>query len=111
MEGILYIIVNLAAVNENKKQLVIEQDEILNIMSEILVETTTDSSSYGNDSNLKLACLWVLNNLLWNSSVSHYTQYAIENGLEPGHSPNESLSVREKARTLLYHMDLLLKVK
>ncbi|CAI5169240.1 AVN_HP_G0119720.mRNA.1.CDS.1 [Saccharomyces cerevisiae] len=32
MEGILYIIVNLAAVNENKKQLVIEQDEILNIM-------------------------------------------------------------------------------
>ncbi|CAI4404473.1 CDG_1a_G0027180.mRNA.1.CDS.1 [Saccharomyces cerevisiae] len=90
MEGILYIIVNLAAVNENKKQLVIEQDEILNIMSEILVETTTDSSSYGNDSNLKLACLWVLNNLLWNSSVSHYTQYAIENGLEPGHSPSDS---------------------
>ncbi|CAI4064809.1 hypothetical protein SKDZ_09G1440 [Saccharomyces kudriavzevii ZP591] len=90
MEGVLYIIVNLAAVNENKKQLVIEQDEILNIMSEILVETTIDSSRYGNDNNLKLACLWILNNLLWNSSVSHYTQYAIENGLEPGHSPSDT---------------------
>ncbi|CAI4065601.1 hypothetical protein SUVZ_09G1400 [Saccharomyces uvarum] len=90
MEGVLYIIVNLAAVNENKKQLVIEQDEILNIISEILMETTNDNSRYDNDSNLKLACLWVLNNLLWNSSVSHYTQYAIENGLEPGHSPSDS---------------------
>ncbi|CAI4064823.1 glucose-induced degradation complex subunit VID28 SKDI_09G1440 [Saccharomyces kudriavzevii IFO 1802] len=90
MEGVLYIIVNLAAVNENKKQLVIEQDEILNIMSEILIETTIDSSRYGNDNNLKLACLWILNNLLWNSSVSHYTQYAIENGLEPGHSPSDT---------------------
>lgn len=192
LEGILYIIVNLAAVNENKKRLVIEQDEILGIIADILSENSKNKEAqkyhYGNDTNLKLACLWILNNLLWNSSIDHYAQFGVEdyssdvenNSGEEGESTSEekgsmlldlrkpdmmsssnnsnrniagdteemfvrsnemesmsvssaaksrcqklvaigirslvkdnvfdeSLSVREKARTLLYHMDAILK--
>lgn len=78
LEAILYIINNIAAVNENKKKLVVEQDEILDILKDILAESSQNSSKYGNDSELKLASLWVLNNLLWNSSLSTYTQYVLE---------------------------------
>lgn len=88
LEGVLYIIVNLAAVNENKKELVIEQDEILNLLGDILSETQQKVERYGNDSKLKLASLWVLNNLLWNSTISNYTQYALE-GYAPSHKDEE----------------------
>ena len=84
LEGVLYIIVNLAAVNENKKELVIEQDEILSLLGDILSETRQKVERYGNDSKLKLASLWVLNNLLWNSTISNYTQYALE-----GYAPSQ----------------------
>lgn len=76
--GVLYIIVNLVAVNENKKELVIQQDEILDILRDILSESQQNIGRYGNDSKLKLASLWVLNNLLWNSAISHYTHHALE---------------------------------
>lgn len=76
--GVLYIIVNLVAVNENKKELVIQQDEILDILRDILSESQQNVGRYGNDSKLKLASLWVLNNLLWNSAISHYTHHALE---------------------------------
>lgn len=89
LEGVLYIIVNLAAVNENKKELVIEQDEILNLLGEILAETSQRTNRYGNDSKLKLASLWVLNNLLWNSTISNYTQYALE-GYAPSQRDDET---------------------
>ena len=78
LEAILYIINNIAAVNENKKRLVVEQDDILEILKDILSESSQNQSKYGNDSELKLASLWVLNNLLWNSSLSTYTQYVLE---------------------------------
>lgn len=78
LEAILYILNNIAAVNENKKKLVVEQDEILLILKDILSGSSQNSSKYGNDSELKLASLWVLNNLLWNSSLSTYTQYVLE---------------------------------
>lgn len=89
LEGILYILVNVAAVNENKKELVIEQDEILNILREILSESPQRVSRYGNDSKLKLASLWVLNNLLWNSTISRYTHYALE-----GYTPSQESDSR-----------------
>lgn len=89
LEGILYILVNLAAVNENKKELVIEQDEILNILHDILSENPQKASRYGNDSKLKLASLWVLNNLLWNSMISRYTHYALE-----GYTPSQESDSR-----------------
>lgn len=78
LEAILYIINNIAAVNENKKRLVVEQDDILEILKAILSESSQNSFKYGNDNELKLASLWVLNNLLWNSSLSTYTQYVLE---------------------------------
>lgn len=78
LEAILYIINNIAAVNENKKKLVVEQNEILDILKDILSESSQNLTKYGNDSELKLASLWVLNNLLWNSSLSTYTQYVLE---------------------------------
>ncbi|CCK71689.1 glucose-induced degradation complex subunit VID28 KNAG_0H02740 [Huiozyma naganishii CBS 8797] len=78
LEAILYIINNLAAVNENKKDLVMEQEEILSILRDILNESSENPGRYGNDEDLKLASLWVLNNLLWNSTVSNYTQYVLE---------------------------------
>ncbi|GAV49259.1 hypothetical protein ZYGR_0N06660 [Zygosaccharomyces rouxii] len=89
LEGILYILVNLAAVNENKKELVIEQDEILNILHDILSESPQRVSRYSNDSKLKLASLWVLNNLLWNSMISRYTHYALE-----GYTPSQESDSR-----------------
>lgn len=89
LEGVLYIIVNLAAVNENKKQLVIDQIEILNIIRGILAESPQQVAHYGNDSKLKLASLWVLNNLLWDSTISRYTHYALE-GYTPSQHDDES---------------------
>ncbi|AQZ13276.1 VID28 (YIL017C) [Zygosaccharomyces parabailii] len=89
LEGILYILVNVAAVNENKKELVIEQDEILDILHEILSECPQRILRYGNDSKLKLASLWVLNNLLWNSTISRYTHYALE-----GYTPSQDSDSR-----------------
>lgn len=89
LEGILYILVNVAAVNENKKELVIEQDEILDILHEILSECPQRILRYGNDSKLKLASLWVLNNLLWNSTISRYTHYALE-----GYTPSQESDSR-----------------
>lgn len=90
LEGILYIIVNLAAVNENKKELVIEQDDILELLSEILSASQQNPSSFGNDSELKLASLWVLNNLLWNSEFSNHSQFALEG--YPGISRDSSVA-------------------
>lgn len=78
LEAILYIINNITAVNEEKKELIILQDEILLIIKDILSETNNRFIKYGNHYELKLASLWVLNNLLWNSSVSPYTQYVLE---------------------------------
>ncbi|CCF55704.1 hypothetical protein KAFR_0A02680 [Kazachstania africana CBS 2517] len=99
LEAILYIIVNLAAVNENKKRLVIEQDEILEIIYEILSESDPKNAQYGNDSNLKLACLWVLNNLLWNSNISQYLQYASDefNGDDSVSGSVRSISINRES--------------
>lgn len=64
--------------NENKKQLVVEQDEILEILSEILAASAQNPTRYGNDSDLKLASLWVLNNLLWNSESANHSQFGLD---------------------------------
>ena len=68
LEAILYIIVNIAAVNENKKELVLEQTDILMVMHRILSEDHENFETYGNNSELKLACLWILHNILWDSN-------------------------------------------
>lgn len=70
LEAILYIIVNIAAVNENKKELVLEQTDILRVMHRILSENHENFEKYGNNSELKLACLWILHNILWDSNRS-----------------------------------------
>ncbi|KAL3232956.1 hypothetical protein RNJ44_04872 [Nakaseomyces bracarensis] len=97
LEGILYIIVNLAAVNENKKDLVIEQDEILEVLSEILAASPQNPTSFGNDSELKLASLWVLNNLLWNSEFSNHSQFALDG--YPGISRDSSVAPGDISET------------
>ena len=68
LEAILYIIVNIAAVNENKKELVLEQTDILMVMHRILSENPENFETYGNNSELKLASLWILHNILWDSN-------------------------------------------
>ncbi|CCD23208.1 glucose-induced degradation complex subunit VID28 NDAI_0B01740 [Naumovozyma dairenensis CBS 421] len=84
LEGILYIIVNLAALNENKKKLIMNQNEILKVISEILSSGdninyhTAVERRFNNDPSLKLASLWILNNLLWDSTVSHYSQFGLD---------------------------------
>lgn len=78
LESTMYIIVNIAAINENKKQLVVNQNEILEIIHHILSEDAENHEHYGNDSDLKLAGLWILNNLLWNSEIPRHTYYALE---------------------------------
>lgn len=82
LEAILYIIVNIAAVNENKKELVIEQADILKIIHEILTETPLDAGHYGNNSELKLAALWILHNLLWDSNCTEFTQFSLRKDVE-----------------------------
>ncbi|CCE62302.1 hypothetical protein TPHA_0C01460 [Tetrapisispora phaffii CBS 4417] len=77
-ESILYIIVNISAVHENKKELIINEDDLLQIICEILRETEDDKEKYNNNSGFKLASLWILNNLLWNSSISQYTAYILQ---------------------------------
>lgn len=98
LEAILYIINNIAAVNENKKKLVVEQNEILDILKDILSESSQNLTKYGNDSELKLASLWVLNNLLWNSSLSTYTQYVLEGySATAGNNYNNSNSINSSS--------------
>ena len=80
----LYIIVNITAINENKRQLVIEQDELLSIIQEILSESGEGNPKYGNNNDLKVACLWILTNLIWNSSFSNYAHSAPEDYFPPG---------------------------
>ena len=78
LEAILYMIVNIAAVDETKKQLVIEQDEILKILCIILEESPVQNArKYGNNNELKLATLWILHNLLWSSGVADFNKFSL----------------------------------
>ena len=78
LEAILYMIVNIAAVDEAKKQLVIEQDEILKILCAILEESPAQNAKkYGNNNELKLATLWILHNLLWSSGVADFNKFSL----------------------------------
>lgn len=103
LEGILYIIVNITAINENKRQLVIEQDELLSIIQEILSESGESNPKYGNNNDLKVACLWILTNLIWNSSFSNYAHSAPEDYFPPGEaspvSDRDKLNEDEASKT------------
>lgn len=62
-EALLYIVVNFTAINENKRNLVIAQDDLLNIVKEyILVEKSDEITK---------ACLWIVTNLIWDSSIQN----------------------------------------
>ncbi|GMM55532.1 glucose-induced degradation complex subunit [Maudiozyma humilis] len=70
--AILYIIVNITAINEHKKQIVIEQDDVLEILHDILAEAPINNQSYGDSSELKLAVLWIIHNILWDPELMEY---------------------------------------
>lgn len=72
MEAIIYIVVNFTAINENKRQLVIKQIELLDIIKTILSESAESCSRFGNNKDNKRGCLWILTNLIWNSSFNTY---------------------------------------
>jgi len=95
LEAILYIIVNIAAVNENKKELVLEQTDILRLIYQILSETPNNSEKYGNNSELKLACLWILHNILWDSNRHENSRNALYSNAE-----NSSTSTNNSSQTL-----------
>ncbi|CCH63155.1 hypothetical protein TBLA_0J01600 [Henningerozyma blattae CBS 6284] len=98
LEAILYVIVNIAAVNERKKQMVFEQDEILEIIKEILTEDIdTKNSKYGNNSLLKLVSIWALSNLLWDSTLSLYAQYTLD--------PNSNFGIKDVDNDKGYSLD------
>ncbi|SCW01149.1 LAFE_0D06172g1_1 [Lachancea fermentati] len=78
LEGVLYIIVNITAINENKRQLIIEQDDLLHIIYEILSDKDGEHPEAGTNNDLQIACLWILTNLIWNSSFSSYAHHAPE---------------------------------
>lgn len=99
LEGILYIIVNIAAINENKKELLIEQDDLLRIMADILQATPEKPTQYGNESSLKLACLLVLHNLLWDSTLSNYVHYSLESYSPRNNLENQQHDQDDEKRT------------
>ncbi|SCV01117.1 LANO_0F10220g1_1 [Lachancea nothofagi CBS 11611] len=79
LEGVLYIIVNITAINESKRQMVIEQDEVLWFISEVLAEHNGGSAEFGHTKgDLQVACLWILTNLIWASTTSNFLFYATE---------------------------------
>ncbi|SMN21156.1 similar to Saccharomyces cerevisiae YIL017C VID28 Protein involved in proteasome-dependent catabolite degradation of fructose-1,6-bisphosphatase (FBPase) [Maudiozyma saulgeensis] len=103
LEAILYIIVNIAAVNENKKELVLEQTDILRLIYQILSETPGNSEKYGNNSELKLACLWILHNILWDSNMQEDSQSVLYSNSQERHgsnSENSSTSTSASSQTL-----------
>lgn len=73
-EALLYIVVNFTAINENKRNLVISQDELLDIVKEYILMAKGDE--------ITKACLWIITNLIWDSSIQHvpYNNSLPENG-------------------------------
>ncbi|SCU81074.1 LAMI_0B04698g1_1 [Lachancea mirantina] len=74
LEGVLYIVVNISAINENKRQLIIEQDDLLHIVQEILSKEPESEDGDATFADLQIACLWIVTNLIWNSTFSAYSQ-------------------------------------
>ncbi|AMD20668.1 HDL076Cp [Eremothecium sinecaudum] len=74
--SIIHIIVNFTVINESKRHMVIEQEELLEIVKTILSESRENCSRYCNNEEAKLGCIWMLTNLIWNSSFSSYTHSA-----------------------------------
>ncbi|CEP60608.1 glucose-induced degradation complex subunit VID28 LALA0_S01e14862g [Lachancea lanzarotensis] len=98
LEGVLYIIVNITAINENKRQMVIEQDGILLFIKQVL-------SSVGGGyhrADIEVACLWILTNLIWASTTSNFLFSATQPHpvLEQAtsHPPGSSSLLRHNAR-------------
>ncbi|CDO93963.1 unnamed protein product [Kluyveromyces dobzhanskii CBS 2104] len=73
-EALLYIVVNFTAINENKRNLVVAQHELLEIVKEYILMSKGDE--------ITKACLWIITNLIWDSSVQHapYNNSLPENG-------------------------------
>ncbi|SCU97702.1 LADA_0H07756g1_1 [Lachancea dasiensis] len=76
-EGVLYIIVNITAINENKRQLVIQQDELLWFIKEVLENDASLESGY-TKGDIQVACLWILTNLIWASTTQNFLFRATE---------------------------------
>ncbi|AEY99059.1 FAGR238Cp [Eremothecium gossypii FDAG1] len=74
--SIIHIIVNFTVINESKRQMVIEQEEVLEIVKAILSESSANNSRFCNNEDAKLGCIWMLTNLIWNSSFTSYTHSA-----------------------------------
>ncbi|KAH3901004.1 glucose-induced degradation complex subunit VID28 SCDLUD_002469 [Saccharomycodes ludwigii] len=72
--SILYILANISAINEHKRQMIVENDDLMNCIKDIL---SRNISGYTYKA-LNLACLRILSNLVWSS---HQT---------PGHSYNNT---------------------
>lgn len=66
-EGLLYIVVNFTAINENKRNMIIAQDNLLDIVKKFVNVKRGDE--------VTKACIWIITNLIWDSSIqnAHYT--------------------------------------
>lgn len=73
-EALLYIVVNFSAINEYKRNLIIEQDDLLEIVKEYIIVQKGDE--------ITKACIWIITNLIWDSSIQHspYNNSLPENG-------------------------------
>lgn len=78
LEGVLYVIVNITATNENKRQLVIEQDELLRLIKSILAENAESDHTAHSKTDIQIASLWILTNLIWASTTSNFHMHATE---------------------------------
>ncbi|SCU85026.1 LAFA_0D13454g1_1 [Lachancea sp. 'fantastica'] len=99
LEGVLYIIVNITAINENKRQMVIDQDDILLFIKQVL-------SSVGGGyhrADIEVACLWILTNLIWASTTSNFlisaTQPHPVSEQTASHASGSSSLLRHNAQT------------
>ncbi|AET39446.1 glucose-induced degradation complex subunit VID28 Ecym_4392 [Eremothecium cymbalariae DBVPG len=74
--SVIHIVVNFTVINESKRHMIIDQEEILEIVKTILSESNSNNERFCNNEDAKLGCIWMLTNLIWNSSFSNYTHTA-----------------------------------
>jgi len=63
LESIIFIIVHIAAISEIKRELIIKNQLLLTKIGDILI--------YSENTEVKLACIWLIINLTWIENVSN----------------------------------------
>ncbi|ODV71467.1 glucose-induced degradation complex subunit VID28 CYBJADRAFT_174997 [Cyberlindnera jadinii NRRL Y-1542] len=92
LECLVYIIVNVSAIDEERRDLIVQHPEILRAIYDILSTTKNES--------LTVACLWVVINLGWLDNVQQRSGESMNFFQSMGNSSNGDPAVGGRSRVL-----------